>query len=86
MKTASYTELRNNLKSYLDKVINDSEPLIVHRSGNESVVVLSLDEYNSMKETEYIKASPIMVDRIKAAENDLKAGKGKAIKTSDLWK
>jgi hypothetical protein len=39
-----------------------------------------------MKETEYIKASPIMVDRIKAAENDLKDGKGKAIKTSDLWK
>jgi hypothetical protein len=29
MKTASYTELRNNLKSYLDEVINDSEPLIV---------------------------------------------------------
>lgn len=86
MNTASYTELRNNLKRYLDKVINDSEPLIVHRSGNDSVVVISLDEYNSIKETEYIKSSPAMVDRIKSAEEDIKSGKGKAIKTSDIWK
>ncbi|MDR1504669.1 MAG: type II toxin-antitoxin system prevent-host-death family antitoxin [Prevotella sp.] len=86
MNTASYTELRNNLKSYLDKVINDSEPLIVHRSGNESVVVISLDEYNSIKETEYIKSSPAMTERIKMAEDDLQAGKGKTIKIADLWK
>ncbi|MDR2003988.1 MAG: type II toxin-antitoxin system prevent-host-death family antitoxin [Prevotella sp.] len=86
MNTASYTELRNNLKSYLDKVINDSEPLIVHRSGNESVVVISLDEYNSIKETEYIKSSPAMTERLKAAEDDLKTGKGKSAKIADLWK
>ncbi|GAB6007469.1 type II toxin-antitoxin system Phd/YefM family antitoxin [Dysgonomonas reticulitermitis] len=86
MRTTNYTDLRNNLKSYLDKVINDSEPLIVHRSGNESVVIISLDEYNSIKETEYIKSSPVMLERIKAAENELQAGKGKAIKTADIWK
>jgi antitoxin YefM len=86
MRTTNYTDLRNNLKNYLDKVINDSEPLIVHRSGNESVIVISLDEYNSIKETEYIKSSPIMIERIKAAENDIQAGRGKAIKTADIWK
>ena len=52
MRTANYSELRNKLKHYLDGVINDSEPLLVHRPGNESVVVMSLDEYNSIKETE----------------------------------
>ncbi len=86
MRTTNYTDLRNNLKSYLDKVISDSEPLIVHRSGNESVVVISLDEYNSIKETEYIKSSPVMLERIKAAEVDLQSGKGKVIKTTDIWK
>ncbi len=86
MKTTNYTDLRNNLKSYLDRVINDSEPLIVHRSGNDSVVVISLDEYNSIKETEYIKSSPVMLERIKAAKDDLQAGKGKAMKTADIWK
>ena len=39
MRTANYSELRNNLKHYLDGVINNSEPLLVHRPGNESVVV-----------------------------------------------
>jgi antitoxin YefM len=76
MKTASYTELRSNLKTYLDGVINDNEPLIIHRSGNESVVVISLDEYNSIKETEYITGSPVMMDIIRKGEQDIKAGKG----------
>ena len=40
MRTANYSELRNNLKHYLDGVINDSEPLLVHRPGNESVFPL----------------------------------------------
>jgi antitoxin YefM len=76
MQTASYTELRNNLKSYLDRVLNDSEPLIVHRSGNESVVIISLDEYNAIKETEYIMKSSAMMDIIRQGERDLKEGKG----------
>lgn len=72
MRTANYSELRNNLKSYLDGVINDSEPLIVHRSGNDSVVVISLEEYNSIKETEYIMKSPAMMNAIRQGEEDIK--------------
>ena len=65
MKTTNYTELRNGLKSYLDGVANDSEPLLVHRSGNASVVIISLDEYNTIKETEYIMKSSAMMDVIR---------------------
>ncbi|KAA6319814.1 Antitoxin YefM [termite gut metagenome] len=54
MRTTNYTELRNNLKTVLDGVIENSEALIVQRPGNTSVVVVSLDEYNAIKETEYI--------------------------------
>lgn len=75
MRTANYSELRNNLKSYLDGVINDSEPLLVHRAGNESVVVISLEEYNSIRETEYIMKSPAMMDAIRTGENDIENGK-----------
>lgn len=74
MRTANYSELRNNLKSYLDRVINDSEPLIVHRSGNESVVVISLEEYNSIKETEYIMKSPATMKAIQKGEEDINSG------------
>ena len=74
MRTANYSELRNNLKSYLDGVINDSEPLIVHRSGNESVVVISLEEYNAIKETEFIMKSTPTMNAIRQGEEDIKNG------------
>lgn len=86
MRTVNYSELRNNLKSYLDKVINDSEPLIVHRSGNESVVVISLEEYNSIKETEYIMKSPAMMDVIRKGDEEIKNGGGTPVDIEDLWK
>lgn len=84
MRTANYSDLRNHLKSYLDSVVNDSEPLIVHRPGNNSVVVISLDEYNAIKETEYISSSPEMMKRIRKAEKDIKEGKGKEIDINSL--
>jgi antitoxin YefM len=58
MKTVNYTELRDKLKSNLDMVCEDHETLIVHRPGGKSVVMMSLDEYNSQKETEYLLSSP----------------------------
>lgn len=86
MRTANYSELRNNLKSYLDGVINDSEPLIVHRSGNESVVVISLEEYNAIKETEYIMKSPAMMDIIRKGDEEINNGGGTSVDIDDLWK
>jgi len=85
MRTANYTDLRNNLKSYLDGVVNNCEPLIVHRQANTSVVVISLDEYNAMKETEYLTSSPEMVRRIKEAEKEIGNGQGKVVNIDDLW-
>jgi len=75
MRTANYTELRNNLKVYLDSVIDDCEPLIVNRSGNNGVVIISLDEYNAIRETEYIMSSPETMAAIRKAEDELKQGK-----------
>ena len=41
---------------------------------------------NAWKETEYINSSPVMVERIKEARKEISEGKGKKIKTEDLWK
>lgn len=86
MRTTNYSDLRSNLKNYLDGVVHDSEPLIVHRSGNESVVIISLDEYNSIKETEYIMKSDMMMDSIRKGDEEIKKGRGKKINIDELWK
>lgn len=86
MKTTNYLELRNNLRSYLDRVINDNELLIIYRSGDESVVVISLEEYNSIKETNYIMKPPAMMDIIRKGDEEIKSGGGTSIDIENLWK
>jgi antitoxin YefM len=84
MRTTNYTELRSNLKTFLDGVVEDNEALIVQRPGNTSVVVVSLDEYNAIKETEYITSSPAMMERIHSAEESLRQGKGIELNLNEL--
>ena len=54
----SSTEFRANLSSVLDQVNDDHEPVIVTRSGSKPVVVVSLEDWNSMDETTYLLSSP----------------------------
>jgi len=54
MQVVSLTEARNNLKAVFDSVYVDNEEVVIHRKGHENVVVISFDEYNSMKETNYL--------------------------------
>jgi len=84
MRTANYTELRTGLKTYLDTVVQNKEPLIVHRSTHNSVVIISLDEYNALSETSYIASSPAMMERIHYAEKNIYEGKGIKINIDDL--
>ena len=54
MRVVNYSDLRKNLKGYLDAVYQDRQPLIVTRRNNEHVVMISIDEYHSLAETEYL--------------------------------
>lgn len=73
--TTNYSELRANMKHYMDGVIRNNEPLIVHRQGYESVVVISLDDYNALTETEYMMRSPAMMQAIRRGEEDINSGR-----------
>lgn len=75
MRTTNYTELRRNLKGYLDSVINDSETVIINREGNEAVVIISLEEYNAIKETAYLMQSPTMMAAIRKGVDDARTGR-----------
>lgn len=83
MRTANYSELRSNMKHYLDSVIRDNEPLVVHRQGSESVVIISLDDYNAMAETEYLMKSPAMMEAIRQGEDDIKNGRYSTMKDEE---
>ena len=74
MKTVNYSELRNKLKSNLDMVCEDHETLIVHRPGGKSVVMISLDEFNSQKETEFLLSSPKNAERLLKSIKEVESG------------
>ena len=75
MRTTNYTDLRKNLKSYLDAVATDNEPLIVSRPGAESVVIISLEDYNAFMETEFVLHRPQLMKALAAAEEDIAYGR-----------
>ena len=76
MRTANYTELRKNLKEHIDAVIADNAALIVDRGNNTGVVMISLEEYNSIKETEYIMSNPEVLADIQQSLQEISEGKG----------
>ncbi|MBC7525334.1 MAG: type II toxin-antitoxin system Phd/YefM family antitoxin [Flavobacterium sp.] len=75
MLSINYTELRKSLKKNLDLTSDNHETLIVHRPNGKSVVVLSLEDYNSMAETDYLLSSKANADRLHKSIEDVKAGK-----------
>ena len=76
MDTITYTSLRATLASAMDRVCDDHEPLIVTRNGAQSVVMLSLEDYQALEETAALLRSPAIAKRLLAAVAQLKAGKG----------
>ncbi len=84
MITATYTDLRSNLKGYLDRVVNDSDNVIVNRGKGSAVVIMSMEEYESMVETAYIMSQPDLVESIRKGDEDIKKGNFEIINIDDL--
>lgn len=76
MDTITYTSLRATLASAMDRVCDDHEPLIVTRNGAQSVVMISLEDYQALEETAALLRSPANAKRLLTAVAQLKAGKG----------
>lgn len=58
VKTVSYSEFRTKYAETLDSVVNDREEVVITRAGHEPDVIVSLDDYQSLKETAYLLHSP----------------------------
>lgn len=75
MNILTFTEARAGLKQALDSVCRDHEPTVITRQRGDHVVILSLEDYNSMQETLHLLGSPTNAERLRRSIADLKAGK-----------
>ncbi len=72
MLTTTISEFRKNIKKYLDSVSENFETLIINRGKDSGVVVISLDEYNSLNATQHELASKKNESRLDSAIEKLK--------------
>ena len=78
MRTTSYSDLRKNLAATLDRVTEDHEPVVIARDiGKPAAVLISLEDFASYEETSYLLQSPRNAERLRAAIQELDAGRGK---------
>lgn len=76
MDAMTYSTLRANLASTMDRVCNDHEALIISRNGDQAVVMLSLEDYKALEETAYLLRTPTNAKRLLSAATQLNADQG----------
>jgi len=74
MKAITYTAARENLASTIDRVCEDRDPVIITRKRNQAVVMLSLEDYESLEETAYLLRSPTNAKRLTSSIEALEKG------------
>lgn len=76
MKNLSYSESRAHYAETLDAVVDDREEVVITRAGHEPVVMVALDDYESLKETAYLLRNPANARRLLASIERLEHGGG----------
>jgi antitoxin YefM len=76
VKVMTMSESRANYAATLDAVVNDQEEVVITRPGGENVVMIPQREYESMRETLYLTASPANRRRISRSITELNEGRG----------
>jgi antitoxin YefM len=76
MRTMTYSESRARYAETLDRVVNDREEVVITRAGHEPVVIVSLADYQSLKETAYLLQNPANARRLLASIVRLENGAG----------
>ena len=75
MKSITYTEARENLANTINRVCEDNAPVMITRRRDQSVVMLSLSEYESLQETAHLLRSPANAKRLFDSLDSIKRGK-----------
>ena len=76
MNVITYTSARENLAKTIERVVSDRDPVIITKKNNMSVVMMSLDDFESLQETAYLLRSPKNARRLLDSIAELEQGKG----------
>ena len=74
MKVINFSEARNQLKSVLDRVVNDADYTIISRRDSEDAVVMSLEHFNGLMETVHLLKSPSNAEHLKTSIQQYRSG------------
>jgi len=74
MQAVTLNQAQADLPGVISRVVDDAEPVIICTDGGQQVVCLSLDEFNSWKETLYLLSSPANAARLRQSMAEAKAG------------
>jgi antitoxin YefM len=75
MNVTTISKFRKNAKNYFDQIIEDKDTLLITRSDGQTVVVMTLDDYNSKVETDYLNSSEANRKHLEKSIAQAKAGK-----------
>lgn len=75
MQALTYSEARHDLKNVMDEACRNHEPVLITRRKGESVVLLSLEDYESLMESEYLLSSPANAARLMQSLEEARSGR-----------
>jgi antitoxin YefM len=75
MQAITYSEARHDLKNVMDDACSNHEPILITRRKGESVVLVSLEDYESIMESEYLLSSPANASRLMQSLKEARSGK-----------
>jgi antitoxin YefM len=84
MHAITYTAARENLASTMSRVCSDHNPVIITRKRDQAVIMMSLEDYESLQETAYLLRSPANAKRLSEGIEQLERGEGVMKELSEL--
>jgi antitoxin YefM len=75
MDALPYSIARKNLVKTMERVCDEHEPIIITRKSSRSVVIMSLEDYNSIQETAYLLRSPANAENLRSSIKQYAQGK-----------
>lgn len=84
MKAITYTAAREKLADTMQRVCEDHAPVVITRRRDQAVVMMALEDYESLEETAYLLRSPKNARRLREAVEQLRKGRGTQRKLPEI--